>query len=399
MNLYTYKSVNDKGQYYRGKVMAENTAELSSLLKSAGYQLISYKSVRKKSGSSAFKSIKSKELITIFVHLEQLEKAGVSILDSIIDLKETADSKKIKDLMSEIYESIKNGSLFSESLAKHPEIFNKVYVGLIAAGEKTGNLSFSFTSIIEDLKWNMEMKRRVKKASIGPLFGIVMMFAVVGIMTGVVVPKVTGFLKVQDIALPPQTIALIAFSDFFENHWKLIIFFLPSIFFFIKMLSLSEEFSIKIDDFKLKIPIIGQILNKIDAAKFCQFFSITFRSGLGVLECLESSSTVIKNKAIRRSIQIVKQQVSDGQSLAKSIAYTGYFPNMVMRMFKIGEDSGNMESALQNIKFFYDREVNDSIDRLIGLIQPTLTFIMGGMIAWIALAVFGPIYASFSKLK
>jgi type IV pilus assembly protein PilC len=126
---------------------------------------------------------------------------------------------------------------------------------------------------------------------------------------------------------------------------------------------------------------------------------MTFKSGLGVIECLDAASGVIKNKAIKKSIIVVKQQVSDGQSLAKSLALTGYFPNLVIRMFKIGEESGNMESALQNIKFFYDREINDSIDRLVGMIQPTLTIVMGGMIAWITIAVFGPIYGSFSKIQ
>jgi type IV pilus assembly protein PilC len=159
------------------------------------------------------------------------------------------------------------------------------------------------------------------------------------------------------------------------------------------------EMALRIDDFKLKIPIMGGILNKLDAAKFCQFFSMTFKSGLGVLECLDAAGGVIKNKAIKKSIIMVKEQVSEGQSLAKSIALTGYFPNLVVRMFKIGEDSGNMESALHNIKFFYDREINDSIDKLVAMIQPTLTMVMGGMIAWITIAVFGPIYSTFSKLS
>jgi type IV pilus assembly protein PilC len=126
---------------------------------------------------------------------------------------------------------------------------------------------------------------------------------------------------------------------------------------------------------------------------------MTFKSGLGVLECLEASSGVIKNMAIKKSIATVKQQVSDGQPLSKSIAATGYFPNLVVRMFKVGEESGNMESALQNIKFFYDREINDSIDRLVAMIQPTITLVMGGMIAWITIAVFGPIYSTFSNLQ
>jgi type IV pilus assembly protein PilC len=316
-----------------------------------------------------------------------------------LNQKETADSERIKNLMAEIYEAIKNGSLFSESLSKHPDIFNPIHVGLISMGEKTGNLATSFGSIIDDLKWNMDIKRKTKKATTGPLFGIFMMCIVLGIMTTVVVPKVTGFIVAQGLTLPVMTVALIGFSDFVKNNWYFIIFSVPLIMILMKLLAKNPEMEVKIDDLKLKLPIIGPIISKIDAAKFCQFFAMTFKSGLGVIECLEASSSVIKNKAMKKSIIVVKQQVTDGQSLAKAIALTGYFPNLVVRMFKIGEESGNMETALQNIKFFYDREINDSIDKLVGMIQPTLTIVMGGMIAWITIAVFGPIYGSFSKLK
>jgi type IV pilus assembly protein PilC len=398
MKHFRYKVINENGRYVSGRMSAENPSDLATILRSTGLELVSFKEEKQKS-YGFFNKIKTRDLIAVFIHLEQLERAGVSIIDSINDLKETADSERIKNLMAEIYEAIKNGSLFSESLSKHPDVFNPIHVGLISMGEKTGNLATSFASIIEDLKWNMDIKRKTKKATTGPLFGIVMMCVVLGIMTTIVVPKVTGFIVTQGLTLPVMTVALIGFSDFVKNNWYFIIFSVPLIMILMKLLAKNPEMAVKIDDLKLKLPIIGPIISKIDAAKFCQFFALTFKSGLGVIECLEASSSVIKNKAMRKSIIVVKQQVTDGQSLAKAIALTGYFPNLVIRMFKIGEESGNMEKALQNIKFFYDREINDSIDKLVGMIQPTLTIVMGGMIAWITIAVFGPIYGSFSKLK
>ncbi|MES2961880.1 MAG: type II secretion system F family protein [Pseudomonadota bacterium] len=398
MKHFRYKVINENGRYVNGRMSAENPSDLATILRSTGLELVSFKEEKQKT-YGFFNKIKTRDLIAVFIHLEQLERAGVSIIDSINDLKETADSERIKNLMAEIYEAIKNGSLFSESLSKHPDVFNPIHVGLISMGEKTGNLATSFGSIIEDLKWNMDIKRKTKKATTGPLFGIFMMCVVLGIMTTVVVPKVTGFIIAQGLTLPIMTVALIGFSDFVKNNWYFIIFSVPLIMVAMKLLAKNPEMAVKIDDFKLKLPILGPIISKIDAAKFCQFFAMTFKSGLGVIECLEASSSVIKNKAMKKSIIVVKQQVSDGQSLAKAIALTGYFPNLVVRMFKIGEESGNMETALQNIKFFYDREINDSIDKLVGMIQPTLTIVMGGMIAWITIAVFGPIYGSFSKLK
>jgi type IV pilus assembly protein PilC len=397
MIQYRYKAFNDEGKYISGKMAAENPGELAGVLHGDGLELVSFKE-ETISSITFLDKIKSKDLIGIFVHLEQLENAGVSIIESIGDLKDTGDSQKVRNLMQGIYESLKNGSLLSESFAKRPDVFNKTYVGLIAVGEKTGNLGNSLKSIIEDIKWNVDIKRKTTKAVIGPSFGILMMFVVLGVMTTIVVPKVTSFLRAQDIALPAITVALMSFSDFMQSYWFLIIVSIPATWISLKMLSRIEEIGVKLDHFKLKIPVIGTITNKIDAAKFCQFFAMTFRSGLGVLECLDAASSVVKNKAMKRSISIVRQQVSDGQSLAKSIAATGYFPNLVVRMFKVGEESGNMENSLQNIKFFYDREINDSIDRLVGMIQPTITLVMGGMIAWITIAVFGPIYGTFSKI-
>lgn len=401
MPQYIYKAIKNNGQKISGTVNAENQADLIAILRKSEYHLVSCKIVdnRKSSFSLPFlDKVKLKDLVTTFVHLEQLDRAGISIIDSIQDLKESSDSPKIKSLMSEIYDSIKNGNLLSESLAMYPEVFNSVYVGLVATGEKTGNFSESFNNIVDDLKWNIDMKRKTRKATVGPSFGILLMFLVMGLMTSIVVPKVSAFLLAQDIELPAITLSLIAFSNFMQKYWFLILMSIPAFWLLQKILGKFDEIAIKIDHFKLKIPVIGSIMNKIDAAKFCQFFAMTFRSGLGVIECLDASSRVIKNKAIKNSIAIVKQQVSDGQSLTNSIAATGYFPSLVIRMFKIGEESGNMESALKNIKFFYDREINDSIDKLVSMIQPTLTLVMGGMIAWITIAVFGPVYATFSKL-
>jgi type IV pilus assembly protein PilC len=398
MANFKYKAINNDGKYISGKISAENPSELMSLLKSSSLELVSYRE-EKNTALNFLNSISSSELVTIFIHLEQLDKAGVSIIDSIQDLKETTDSTKVKNLMQEIYESIKNGSLFSESLSKRPDVFKPTYVGLIAMGEKTGNLSASFANIVEDIKWNIEIRRKTRKAIVGPLFGITLMFLVLGVMTAVVVPKVTGFLSAQNIELPFLTIALIGFSNFVQNHWLLILGTPVIIWLIIKILERFPLIHVKIDYIKLKTPIFGSIITKIESAKFCQFFAMTFKSGLGVLECLDSSSIALKNRAIRNGIAFVRQQVSDGQSLSGSISSTKFFPNLVVRMFKVGEESGNMENALKNIKYFYDKEINDSIDRLVGLIQPTITVVMGGMIAWIAIAVFGPIYSTFSNLQ
>ncbi len=396
MNKYRYKAINKYGKYVRGKISAENHGELETMLKNSENYLISYRFDR--SGGFGGK-LSTKELITLFSHLEQLDKAGISVVDAIADVKDSAESVKIKNLMQEIYEALRNGSMLSETFAKHSNIFSSVFIGLIATGERTGNLHTAFNSIIDHLKWSAEMKRKTIKAIRYPLFSLGVMLTVMGVMTTFVVPKVTEFLKIQNITLPGITKALIAFSDFTKDNGFAIIIAVPIVIVLYKILDRIPAISVKIDEVKLHIPIFGKIINKIDSSRFCHFFSVTFKSGLGVLECLESAREVINNRAIRESVDIAQQQVANGQSLAKSIAATGHFPSLVVKMFEIGELSGNMEESLDNIRFFYDQEINDSIEKMVGMIQPALTLIMGGMMAWIAIAVFGPIYSSFSQFN
>ncbi len=399
MKNYRYKAIDNEGNYRTGKISASNTNELFTIIEEDGLELISYRQ-ELDIGLKFITKINDKDLITFFIHLEQLERSGVPIIESITDLKETTESAALKNLTQEIIESIKSGNLFSQTIAKHPEIFRSIYVGLIDMGEKTGNLAESFKNIIDDIKWNVEIKRKTRKAMIGPIFGILIMFLVLGVMTTVTIPKITGFLSAQNLNLPTSTNYLLNFSNFFTNYWHFMLFTIPFIFLLSKIIAKSSKnLAVIIDDIKLKIPVFGSIIRKIESAKFCQFFSMTFKSGLGIIECLELSSELIKNKAIKNSISKISKNVSDGLSLGDSIQKTKYFPNLVVRMFRVGEESGNMENSLTNIKFFYDNEINDSIDRITGLIRPVLTLIMGGMIAWIAIAVFGPVYSSFSNLQ
>ena len=398
MIKYKYKAVNESGKYFRGEMSAENQADLEALLKDSNLTLIS-SSIVKTSTFGIGEGLSNKDMITLFTHLEQLEKIGVPIIDSLSDIKDSSDSARVRNLMQGVHESVKNGNLLSEALSKHPKTFDKIFIGLIANGEKSGNLSQTFSAIVEHLKWTADIKRKTGKAIRYPLFSLFVMFIVLYIMTTVVVPRVTQFLKAQTIELPTITVALINFSNFMQNNTLIIIISIPVIITVYKALRKSSpKIALFMDKMKLYLPIFGAIITKLDISRFCHFFSMTFKSGTGVLDCLESAKDVINNEAIKDSIEAIKQQVADGQPLSTAIAYTGYFPSLVIRMFKIGEQSGNMEENLENVRYFYDKEINDSIEKLVGMIQPTLTIIMGGMMGWITIAVFGPIYSSFSNL-
>ena len=149
----------------------------------------------------------------------------------------------------------------------------------------------------------------------------------------------------------------------------------------------------------LSLPIIGSVVTKVELARFSHFFAITFQSGVGMLECLEIARNVVRNRVIRQSVLSARKSVSEGSSLTNALRSTGRFPSLVLRMFKVGEDSGNMERSLENITFFYDREVNDAVNNMVAFVQPALTIALGGLMLWISIAIFGPLYASFSQIQ
>lgn len=400
MPLYKYSAINEKGKTVRGELNAANDLELEDKLKNIGQDLVSFKEVKRSQFSLSSGKASNKDLIVLCVQLQQLEKAGVPILDALADMRDTLESPKMKNVINDVHENIRQGAMMSAAMANHPEVFDTVFVGLIEAGEKTGQLGEIYGHLASHLKWVDNMQRKVSGAIRYPIFLLLMMCGVIAMMMMFVVPQLTSFLESQGFDLPLATIALIATSRAFENYWWAIfggpVAFMLTIYMLNKF---SETFAYHYDAFKLRLPAIGSTIQKIEMARFCRFFSITFRSGIGVLECLEIASKVVKNRIMHDCVDVAKKGVADGGSLTASIEAAGRFPKLVIRMIKIGEDSGNLDTTLENVNYFYDKEVDEAVDMMIGLIQPSLTICMGALMGWVTLAVFGPLYDSFSKMN
>ena len=398
MTQFTYSALNERGRNIRGSMVAENEIDLEARLKEVGLDLIKYREMRRKAGKSA--RIKIKDMIILCLHLEQLSRAGVPIHEAIADVRDSTESTKMRDIMTDVLEKVKNGSSLSAALASYPRVFNEIFTGLVAAGEKNGNLTEAFVNIANHMKWTGDLRRKVKKAVTYPVVLLVVMSGVIAILMVAVVPKLLKFITEQGFDIPLHTRALIYVSEAFQSHWYLI-FGIP-IGIFIVMLSLyrtMEPFAYRMDAIFLKLPVIGNTLRKIDLARFTHFFSVMFKSGIDIPEALLTARNVVKNRVIKESVDVVHRSIVEGNNLTSSLRISNQFPTMVIRMFKVGEDSGNMGDAMGNIKFFYDREVNDSVDALVGMIQPILTLVMGALIFWVIAAVFGPLYQSFAQMK
>lgn len=398
MPAYGYSAINERGRTIRGSMVAENEIDLETRLKEVGLDLVGCRIMRSKTGGKT--RIKIKDMIILCLHLEQLCRAGVPIYEALADVRDSTESRKLRDIMTDVVEKVKAGSTLSEALSSYPRVFSDIFCGLIAAGEKNGNLTASFSHMADHLKWSSDLRRKVKKAISYPIVLLVVMSGVITILMVFVVPKLVKFIIDQGFTIPFHTRALIWVSEAFQSSWY-IIFGVPILFgmFMVTMYRTSDGFAYRSDNLMLKLPVIGPTARKINLARFTHFFSMMFKSGIDIPDALMAARKVVGNRVIKESVEIVHRAIVEGNSLTEGLRMTNQFPTLVIRMFKVGEDSGNMNDALTNIKFFYDREVADAVDAMVGLIQPILTIVMGALIFWVIAAVFGPLYQSFQNMK
>lgn len=399
MPKYNYRAINERNRTIRGEMVCENEVDLEIRLRDVGLDLIDCKEAKQRK-AFGFGGVKLSDMLIFCVHMEQLIRAGVPIHEALIDVRDATESARLKDVLADIVERIKGGSSFSDALKHYPKVFSEVFVGLVRAGEKNGNLTESFVHMGEHLKWTSEIRRKVKKAVSYPAVVLVVMIAVISILMLFVVPQMIRFILDQGFEVPLHTRALIATSGFFQDYWYIVLSFpILLVTFVTASYRLFPSFAYMFDGMMLRLPFIGKVVQKINIARFVHFFSIMFQSGIDIPEALMAAKNVVNNRVIQESIEIAHKNVNEGNNLTNSLKISNQFPALVIRMFKIGEDSGNMTESLQNVRFFYTREVNDAVDSMVGMVQPALTIVMGMLIFWVIAAVFGPIYDSFQNMK
>lgn len=399
---YKYRAINFKGQPVRGLLAAANEVDLYNQLQTSGLELVSCSPVKEGGGllGGLFKKkIGLRDLITLFITMEQMQKSGVPMLDALGDIRDTMDNPSLRDIMTEVYRQVSEGSSLSESLSNYPKVFNNLHISLIKSGEETGDLTVSYRNLVVYMKWVDEMQRKIRKATRYPMVVGVVVMIVIAVMMILVVPQIVGFLSSMDMELPWYTTALIATSEFFQEYWYVIFTTPVAIFYGIKILyRKSRAFAFKFDTYLLSAPVIGPLVRKINIARYTQTFSSLFSSGVDVLRCLDSSQQTMTNLALYEAMETVQRLVREGSTLSQSFNQSGEFPSMVVRMLKIGEESGNVSHVLDQVSEFYTKDVDEEVQKLITMIEPALTVVMGSIILWIAAGVFGPIYSNLGKI-
>lgn len=401
MNMrFAYRAINATGNRTRGKLEAGNLIDLEIRLKRMGMDLISGQPVR--SGGPAFgkRRMRRRDLINFCFQLEQLTKAGVPILDGLADLRDTIRPPQLREIIAGLIENIEGGQTLSQAMAAHPAVFNRVFVSLVRAGEASGQLPEILASLAESLKWEDELASQSKKLLLYPSFVAAIVIAAMSFLMIYMVPQLKSFVKGMGQILPLHTRILFFLSDLFAGYWYLFLL-LPIGALLIALLIFyrSPRARLGLDRMKLRLPVIGQILNKIILARFANILAMLYAAGIPVLESINVTRQVVDNRVVYQALQRVEQSIREGRSVAGAFHDTNLFPSLVTRMLKIGESTGNLDTALLNVSYFYNRDVREAVARAQTMIEPILTVCMGLMLGWIMLSVIGPIYDVVSRIK
>ena len=398
MALFQFRATNDAGEINKGQIEALNERDLEAQLKRIGLSLLSVKVLQQR--QRIVKSLPRRDVIDFFFQLEMLVRAGVPLLSSLGDLRDEAGSPAIRDLCSGLFEKIEAGATFGEAVAAYSGVFSATNVSLIRAGEITGQLPDVLKEIVRALKWQDEMTATTKKLLMYPSFVLVIIGGVVFFLMIYLVPQLIGFLTNMGREIPLQTRLLIGLSNLFVNYWWAMLS-VPVVL-VVVLMTLSAAMPgvrFKLHQLQLNLPYVGPVLEKIILARFADTFALMYRTGIPLIEGLTYCQDVTSNMVIQRALRRVRERVINGTSLSDSFASEMLFPSLVIRMMRVGESTGALDSSLANISYFYTRDINESVGRVQAMIEPALTVVMGLILGWIMMAVLSPIYDTISKMK
>lgn len=399
MAIYNYKAMTRDGFVRTGSLEANNEADLEKRLLNLRLDLIRADAATERKVAGG-RRVERRDVILFCMQMAQMVRAGVALLEALTDMRDSVDSPEFKEIIGSLIEVIESGQSLSQAMEDFPQVFDTLFIALVRAGEASGRLAEVFESLTDMIKWQDELSSSTKKLIMTPLIVGTVVLGVTAFLMVYLVPQLIDFIANMGEELPMHTRALLATSDFMVNYWYTWVIIPPTLFIIAKILiKTNPEFRYKADKAKLHIPKVGPVIQKIILSRFANFFAMMYAAGIPVLSSLEIAESIIDNLVIKRALQKAREDIEQGDPISQSLANTGMFPPLILRIIKIGETTGKLDKALLNVSYFYERDIKDSIDRLQAMIQPAMTVVVGSLLGWVMISVLGPVYSSLSNIQ
>lgn len=396
MPVYIWEGITRKDEVKKGEMEAVDELTVRGLLRRQGFKSIEVKAKPKDLleylPPFLQGKVKEKNVVVFCRIFSTMINAGLPLIQCLDLLAQQEQNKVFSKIIRSVKEDIEGGTSLTNALKKYPNIFDELFVNLVAAGEAGGILDVILERLSNYLEKAMKLKARVKGAMTYPAAVLVISCLVVALLLIKVIPVFQQMFEGMGGELPALTAFLIAASQFAQDYWFFGVAIIVAVYIAFKRFYKTEKGRWTIDSIVLKSPVFGPLLKKVAVAKFSRTLSTMMSSGVPILEGLTIVSKTAGNIVIEDALLKTRQSISEGQSIAEPLEKSGLFPAMVVQMIAVGEATGALDSMLAKIASFYDDEVDAAVDAMTALLEPVMMVFLGGVVGGMIVAMYLPIF-------
>lgn len=402
--LFVYKAINQSGAKEEGEIEAFGVESAIKALQQKGL-ILSHIKEKTEAGAglfgeiSFFNKISNKDVVILSRQISTLFEAQVSALRVFKLIATEAENPKLRKKLLQVVDDLQGGSSISGALSKHPDVFSDFYVNMVRSGEESGKIDKTFSYLADYLDRTYEVTTKAKNALIYPAFVIFTFISVMVLMFTVIVPKIAGIIKDSGQEIPFYTKAVFAVSDFFVEGYLFIILGLFFATFLAWWYLRTPEGKEWLSGARLHIPYLGDLYRKLYVSRFADNMSTMVSSGIPMLKAIEVTAAIIDNQTYKNLLETALIKVKAGRPLSEAIGETGDMPKILVQMIKVGEESGETGNILKTMAKFYQREVMNAVDTLVGLIEPVMIVALGLGVGILLASVLMPIYNVASTVQ
>ncbi len=395
MPIFSYKALDFRGKKVQGMVNGFNRSAAAEALSERGYEV---QSITDKTDSLELKilmminPVKTKDLVIFSRQFSVMISANLALVQSLKIVAEQTENITLKSVISEVAYEVDSGASLSSALAKRSKIFSDFYVNVVKSGETSGKLDEVLTYLADEMEKDHDMISQIKGAMIYPAFVLFGLTVVGAIMMIVVVPKLTDILEQTGGDLPMTTQIVMAISGFLVNYWVLCLILLIAAIIGLRFYIATDQGKRYFDMIKLRLPVFGKLFRHIYMVRFTRSMDTLISGGVNITRGLEIVADVIGNEVYRDIIKKSVKEVKEGNPLSSVFENSREVPRMIPQMINVGEKTGKLDLVLRKISDFYTREINNTLDNLVTLLEPTIMIVMGVAVGVMVAAIIMPMY-------
>jgi type II secretory pathway component PulF len=395
---YTYTAVDDLGKRVSGVAVADSEAALDALLRRQGQHLLKVLpsgSVTSLADVRVFERITRRDVIFFTSQLASIVGTGVNLVDGFRDIETRVKKRPMQRVIGAVRQDIETGESLSQALSRHPDVFDELYVNVVRAGEATGRVDRSLDDLVTQLEWREDLRSRPRELTTYPAIVVGLIGVVVVTLVMFTIPRITAVYQqlqaTRNVVLPMPTRIVMGTSLFVRDNWLPIVLVFVVLFILLRLQAQSEEGRVRLHRWLLQIPLIGEVARRVALSRFAHYLGTFQQSGLELAPSLSLVERLIGNAFLARQFRRAVDRVMAGDSLSVALASVGEFPPVIIQMIAIGERTGRMEKALEDVRIYYDKDVDRTIKQSLTLFGPIMLIVLAAVFVLMALAYYLPL--------